>query len=167
MKKIIALLMALMLVASVAAISAGAATADDNPSPTAVPYYSMTAEARPANAGKAEVDPAKVEVGSDGTVTFTATETTDAKFVRWEFQCEYDVVSGTVENDISYDKVVVLKPKSDIHGIAYFEGADTATKDQKNNDTTSPKTGDMTLVFAGVLLLGLGAAVFAFKKIKE
>ena len=159
MKKIIAILLALMLVASVAVFTTAAAEIE---SPTKVTYYSMTAEA--IGDGEASVSPAKVEIGSDGTATFTATEK-GGKFIRWEFQCEYDVVSGTVTNDTSTDKVVVLKPKSDIHGIAYFEGA--STPDQKDNGTTAPKTGDMTLVFVGILLLALGASVFAFKKIKE
>lgn len=157
MKKIIAILLALMLVASVAVFSVAAAE-----SPEKVKYYSMTAEA--IGNGEATVSPAKVEIGSDGTATFTATEK-GGKFIRWEFQCDYDVVSGTVTNDTSTDKVVVLKPKSDIHGIAYFEGG--STPDQKDSGTTAPKTGDMTLVFVGILLLALGASVFAFKKIKE
>ena len=164
MKKFIAIVLSILLVASVAVFTASAA---DSPLP--VQYYSMTAEARPSNLGDATVAPAKVEIGSDGTATFTATEKNGGKFLRWEFQCEYDVVSGNVSNDTSTDKVVVLKPKSDIHGIAYFEGTggSTTTPDQKNTSTSSPKTGDMTLVFAGVLLLALGAAVFAFKKVKE
>ena len=160
MKKIIAILLALMLVASVAVFTTAAAEIE---SPTKVTYYSMTAEA--IGDGEASVSPAKVEIGSDGTATFTATEK-GGTFDHWEFQCEYDVVSGTVNNDQSTDKVVVLKPKSDIHGIAYFKGGST-TPDQKDNGTTAPKTGDMTLVFVGILLLALGASVFAFKKIKE
>lgn len=163
MRKIIALLMAIMLVASIAVVSVAAAE-----SPKKIEFYSMTAEEMPKGAGKAEVDPAKVEIGSDGTATFTATETGSAKFVKWEFHCEYDVVSGNVAADgTSTDKVVVLKPKSDIHGIAYFEGYEKATADQSNKGTTAPKTGDMTLVFAGIMLLALGAGVFAVKKIKE
>ena len=157
MKKFIAIVMALMLVASVAVFTASAAV-----SPTKVDYYSMTAEA--IGDGEASVSPAKIEIGSDGTATFTATEK-GGKFIRWEFQCEYDVVSGNVTNDTSTDKVVVLKPKSDIHGIAYFEGATKPAS--ADTGTTAPKTGDMTLVIAGIMLLALGASVFAFKKIKE
>lgn len=157
MKKFIAIVMALMLVASVAVFTASALE-----SPTEVSYYSMTAEA--IGDGEASVTPAKIEIGSDGTATFTATEK-GGKFIRWEFQCEYDVVSGNVTNDTSTDKVVVLKPKSDIHGIAYFEGATKPAS--ADTGTTAPKTGDMTLVIAGIMLLALGASVFAFKKIKE
>ncbi len=156
MKKFIAIVMALMLVASVAVFTASAAA-----SPTEVGYYSMTAEA--IGDGEATVVPAKIQIGSDGTATFTATEK-GGKFIRWEFQCEYDVVSGTVTNDTSTDKVVVLRPKSDIHGIAYFEGSSKPAS--TDTGKTAPKTGDMTLVIAGFMLLALGASVFAFKKIK-
>ncbi len=158
MKKFIAIVMALMLVASVAVFTASAAV-----SPTEVGYYSMTAEA--IGDGEASVTPAKIQIGSDGTATFTATEK-GGKFIKWEFHCEYDVVSGNVAEDgTSTDKVVVLKPKSDIHGIAYFEGATKPAS--TDTGTTAPKTGDMTLVIAGFMILALGASVFAFKKIKE
>ena len=138
MKKFIAIVMALMLVASVAVFTASAAV-----SPTEVGYYSMTAEA--IGDGEASVTPAKIQIGSDGTATFTATEK-GGKFIKWEFHC-------------------VLKPKSDIHGIAYFEGATKPAS--TDTGTTAPKTGDMTLVIAGFMILALGASVFAFKKIKE
>lgn len=160
MKKFIAIVMALMLVASVAVFTASAA---DSPAP--VGYYSMTAEA--IGDGEADVTPAKIEIGSDGTATFTATEK-GGKFIKWEFHCEYDVVSGNVAEDgTSTDKVVVLRPKSDIHGIAFFEGETKTTTAKTDTNTTAPKTGDMTLVIAGFMILALGASVFAFKKIKE
>lgn len=158
MKRFIAIVMALMLVASVAVFTASAL---DSPAPQE--YYSMTAEA--IGDGEASVSPAKILVGSDGTATFVATEK-GGKFIKWEFHCEYDVVSGNVAEDgTSTDKVVVLKPKSDIHGIAYFEGATKPAS--TDTGTTAPKTGDMTFVVMGLMLLALGASVFAFKKIKE
>ena len=153
MKRIIALLMAVMLVASVAVISVAA-----KDSPTPVTYYSMTAEA--VGAGEASVSPAKVEIGSNGTATFTATEK-GGKFQKWELHCEYDIVEGSLTS-----ATLVIRPKSDVHGIAFFEGGDK--KDGKKDDgSTSPKTGDMTIVFATLMLVALGAGVFAVKKIKE
>ena len=151
MKKFIAIIMAIMLVASVAAFTASA-----KESPAPVDYYSMTAEA--VGDGEASVTPAKIQIGSDGTATFTATEK-GGKFIKWELIGDYEIVSGSLT-----DKVVVIKPSSDVKGIAYFEGAAKAAS--TDTGTTAPKTGDMTLVIAGFMLLALGASVFAFKKIK-
>lgn len=156
LKRIVSIALVLMLVFALSV------TAFAETSPEKVEYYYMTAEA--VGAGKAEVNPEKVEVGSDGTVTFTATED-GGKFQKWEFHCEYDVVSGTVKDDVSYDKVVVLKPKSDIHGIAYFEGETTPGK--KDDGQTAPKTGYPLYIVFGVMGLALCAGLFAAKKIKE
>ena len=94
------------------------------------------------------------------------------EFIRWEFQCEYDVVSGTVQNDVSYDKVVVLRPKSDIHGIAYFKAKDepsekpTEAPKKPDDGKTSPKTGYPLLFVFGAMGLALVAGIAVTKKMK-
>lgn len=157
MKRIISVALVVMMVLALT-MSVAAATTE---SPVEE-YWYMSAEA--VGAGKASVDPVKVLKNSDDTVTFTATED-GGKFVKWEFQCEFEVVSGTVAADnTSTDKVVVLKPKSDIHGIAYFEGGDKPEK--KDDSSSSPKTGYPVLAVFGVMTLAACAGVFAAKKIK-
>lgn len=160
MKRIISIALVVMMVLALT-VSVAAATSDVD-SPVKDEYYLMSAEA--VGAGKASVTPDKIKVGSDGTATFTATED-GGKFVKWEFHCEYEVVSGNVAADgTSTDKVVVLKPKSDIHGIAYFEGGEKPGK--KDDSSSSPKTGYP--LFAVFAIMGLAACtgVFAAKKIK-
>lgn len=121
-------------------------------------YFTITAEA--VGAGSASANPGKVQKGTDGTSTLTATEE-GGTFVKWELQCDYDIVEGSLTS-----KVLVIRPKTDVHAIAYFK---EANKDagKKDEGSTSPKTGDMSMVFIAVMLLAAGAAVFAVKKIRE
>ena len=167
MKKVISFMLAVMMVFALTV----SVTALSSPQPEK--YYKMSAEA--VGPGKADVTPVKVLVGPDGVgtedVTFTATED-GGEFIRWEFQCEYDVVSGTVQNDVSYDKVVVLRPKSDIHGIAYFKANDepsekpTEAPKKPDDGKTSPKTGYPLLFVFGAMGLALVAGIAVTKKMK-
>ena len=158
MKRIISIALVVMMVM---ALTVAVASAAEVNSPVETEYYYMTVEA--VGPGKATVSTDKVKVGSDETVTFTATED-GGKFLRWEFQCEYDVISGNVANDTSTDNVVVLKPKSDIHAIAYFEGGEKPSK--KDDSSSSPKTGYPLLAVFAVMGLAACTGVFAAKKIK-
>lgn len=105
-------------------------------------------------------------------------------FVRWEFSGEYEVIQGTVdENGISADRTVELKPLGGIEAFARFEEsaddsakeddqtatADQVTPDQNkaNNAKTSPKTGDLLFVIAGILLIAAGTGTYAIKRIRE
>lgn len=121
-------------------------------------YLTITAEA--VGPGTASANPGKVKKGSGDTSTLTAVEE-GGTFIKWELQCEYEIVEGSLTS-----KVLVIRPKTDVHAIAYFK---TANKDagKKDEGSTSPKTGDMSMVFAAVMLLAAGAAVFAVKKIRE
>ena len=144
-----------------------------------VEYYRVSAEADPKDSGTVKADPAKVERYSEDTVTFTAEDTDGYSFVKWEFTGEFDIVSGKFDDDgVSTDKVVVVKPRSDVNGIASFEkikaeeekkdGTDKSSADEKGNtSTTSPKTGGSPLAVAVVMLTAVCAVAFAIKKIKE
>lgn len=157
MKKVFALMLALVIVASLA-VSVSAATSYSSPVP--VSYYNISTSV--VGTGSANGDPIKVEANTDGTSTLTASEVSGGgAFVKWELTGEYDIVEGSLTS-----KVLVIRPKSDVKGVAYFKeaGKDTGKKD---DSSTSPKTGDMTLLFVSVMLLAAGTAVFAVKKIKE
>ena len=142
-----------------------------------VEYYRVSVEADPKDSGTVKADPAKVEKYSEDTVTFTAEDTDGYSFVKWEFTGEFDIVSGKFDdNGISTDKVVVVKPRSDVKGIASFEkvkaeeknDTDKSSADEKGNtSSTSPKTGGSPLAVAVVMLTALCAAAFAIKKIRE
>ena len=121
-------------------------------------FLTITAEA--VGAGSASADPGKVKKGSGDTSTLTAVEE-GGTFVKWELQCEYDIVEGSLTS-----KVLVIRPKTDVHAVAYFK---EANKDagKKDEGSTSPKTGDMSMILVSLMLIASGAAVFAVKKIKE
>ena len=121
-------------------------------------YYTITTEA--VGAGSAAANPGRVRKGSRGTSTLTATEE-GGTFVKWELQCDYEIVEGSLTS-----KVLVIRPLTDVHAIAYFK---EANKDagKKDEGSTSPKTGDISMIFIAVMLLAAGAAVFAVKKIRE
>ena len=144
-----------------------------------VAYYRAWAEAYPTDSGIAKAEPDKVKHGSDEYFVFTAEDTDGYSFVKWEITGEFDLVSGTFdENGYFTDKVVVVKPRSDVEGIASFEkinsgeekknDADKSTADEKGNtSSTSPKTGGSPIAVAVVMLTALCAAAFAIKKIRE
>lgn len=156
MKKLFALMLALVLIASLA-VSVSAVSHD---SPTPVSYYDVSTSV--VGTGEAGADPIKVVVNSDGTSTLTAVEVEGGgAFVRWELVGEYEIVEGSLTS-----KVLVIKPLSDVKASAVFKDAGKDTG-KKNDSSTSPKTGDMSMIIVTVMLLAAGAAVFAVKKIKE
>lgn len=123
-------------------------------SPQSISYYSIQTQV--SGTGEAVSDVNKVEIGTDGTVTFTATETTE-KFVFWNIKADdYDIVSGDYD-----DLVFTIRPKSDIIAIATFDDAilERAIPDEANTSTTSPKTGDSSAALW--LLLGIMVISFA------
>ena len=130
-------------------------------------YYTMTVSV--IGDGTATVDPVKVKIGSNGTATFTAVDGKD-KFVDWTLECVYDVVEGS-----STSKTLVIRPYSDVHGIAKFMGdsssstpaSSSKSSSGSNQSGTSPKTGDPLFVVIGLAVLALGAGALAVKKIKE
>lgn len=157
MKRFVSIALVLMMVFALA-VSVSAA---ENESPKQV--YVMTAEA--VGDGTATANPTEVEVDENGVgkenVTFTATEA-GGKFQKWELFCEYDIVSGGLD-----EKVLVVTPKSDIRAVAYFtgdSGDSTATKDDSNK---APKTGYPLFIVFAVMGMALVGGVVATKKIKE
>ena len=122
-------------------------------------FLTMEAKAVTPGNGTASVDIEKVEKGTEVEVTFTAVEGDDT-FIEWEFQCDYKLVSGDLKS-----KTVVLIPYTDVLGIAYFEQG--ANPDNPDDKPDSPKTGDVTPYVIVLMVVALGAAVVAAKKLKK
>lgn len=114
--------------------------------------------------GVASCTPSKVQKGSGDTVTLVAEDRTE-EFLHWEFACKYDIVQGSLTT-----KTIVIRPYTDIHVTAVFNEdgkKDDGKKDNTNKSDTSPKTGDPLYVVMTLMVMALGAAVVATKKIKE
>ena len=62
-------------------------------------------------------DPAKVEQGSGGTVTITATPAEGYEFIGWEIDGDYTLPEGGSLTD----PTLVIKPDSDVHAHAKFK----------------------------------------------
>ena len=171
MKKIIALLVALLLM-SCAVISVSAEV-----SPTAPikdKYISIDAVAVPEGSGTVTPDidnPVKYEVGTDGTVTLSASTIEGFKFSHWEFITgEFDIVEGSLTSP-----TLVILPKGDVNIRAYAhfieEGEEPTVPESKpvekpDDDKNSPTTGEATTVYAVMtaVVLMVGFAVVALKK---
>lgn len=122
-------------------------------------YLTMSAEAVTPGHDTAEVTPVKVAMDDQSTATFTATEV-DSKFIEWEFQCEYKIVSGDLKS-----KVITIIPYTDVRGIAYFEQG--AKPDNPDESDTAPKTGDPMIYVVSFMLLAMCAAVVAARKLNK
>ena len=68
-------------------------------------------------------NPAKVEQGTDGTATITASPADGYKFIGWEIDGEYTMPEGGSLTD----PVLVIKPGSDVHAHAKFEKVEPPT----------------------------------------
>ena len=94
-------------------------------------------------------DPAKVEQGSDGTVTIEATPATDYEFVEWEIDGDYTLPEGGSLTD----PTLVIKPGSDVHAHAKFKPITkywTVDTDVIAGDgTTTPPVSDPAKVEQG------------------
>ena len=128
-------------------------------------FLTIFVDAETIGDGKATVDKAKVEKGSNDVVTLTAVEDNDL-FVEWILACKYDIVEGSLTS-----KTLVIRPYTDIHATAKFStnGATEATTATENQNTgsTSPKTGDPIFFVIGFALLMLGAGAYTVKRIRE
>ena len=168
MKKLIAVVLVLVMIF---ALTVTVAAKD---SPVGKDYYSITVAYNPSDGsfGTASGDKSSVQISApdeDGNVTITAVTKDNGVFIKWMIEGEYDVVSGSLT-----DLVVVIKPKSDISAVAYFEKSgttpDSSTPKQStggNDSQSSPKTGDPMWIVLGLAVLALGAGALAVKKIKE
>lgn len=140
MKRIIALLIAALMLAAVA-VPTLAADSKENP----VIY---TVDVSSQNDSRGTV--LKV-INTDGTVTLTASPITN-EFTKWVITGEYEFVSGTLT-----DKVITIKPLSDIKAVAEFNGAKIEG---------SPETGTSTVaVLALLALLSMGVMAYTGKRI--
>jgi hypothetical protein len=106
MKRIIALLLAVMMVFAVAAV----ASAKDSPSGSQ--YYKITTDVEGGGAANASTN--KIEKNSDGTVTLVASDD-GGYFNRWIIKGSYDIVEGSLT-----DPTVTIRPTSDISAVANF-----------------------------------------------
>lgn len=106
MKRIISVaLVVMMILAMTVSVSALA-------SPGQKDYYKI--EVGSEGKGHATKSTDKVQIGTDGTVTFNAYED-GGFFTKWIVDGKYDVISGG-----EYEDVFVIKPQSDILAIASF-----------------------------------------------
>ena len=145
-------------------------------SPGGKDHFGITVGTNPSDGslGGANTDKNSVTANTDedGNVTLTADEKNNGKFSHWEIEGEYDIIEGSLT-----DKVIVIRPKSDIHAIAVFEKPGTPDSSSPtesktpvsggNTSNTSPKTGDSLYIIFGLAVLALGAGALAVKKIKE
>ena len=103
MKRIISVaLVVMMILAMTVSVSALA-------SPGQKDYYKI--EVGSEGKGHATKSTDKVQIGTDGTVTFNAYED-GGFFTKWIVDGKYDVISGG-----EYEDVFVIKPQSDILAI--------------------------------------------------
>lgn len=106
MKRVISIaLVALM----VFALAVSAAALD---SPGQKEYYKIDVGA--VGKGHATTSTDKVQIDSDGTVTFNAIED-GGFFTKWIIDGDYEIVSGD-----EYSAVMVIRPISNINALAYF-----------------------------------------------
>ena len=81
-------------------------------SPGQKDYYKIEVDA--VGKGHATKSTDKIQIGSDGTVTFNAYED-GGFFTKWIIDGKYDVLSGD-----EYADIMVIKPGSNIKAVAYF-----------------------------------------------
>ena len=131
-------------------------------SPQPISYYNIIVDVK--GTGRATSDVNSIEISSDDTCKFTATET-DQPFVFWNIEGDYDIVSG------DYDELVfTIRPKTDITAIATFDDGLLERAVPVNPDTSpvSPKTGDdRANLFILLTALVIGSAVLIFMNWKN
>ena len=156
MKRIVSLMIAVFILACMCSINTFALA-----SPTATPVYGITITVN--GTGNASADNYAVPVGD--TVTLTATETNSA-FVFWDLNGEWEIVSGD-----QYQKVITIKPLSDIEAVATFEdGMNEFAIPSHDKNSTSPKTGhNATLIYfiLTFMCIACGSIMFSVCKINK
>lgn len=142
MKKIVALIMAVLMLAAVA-VPTFAADSKENP-------IVFTVDVSSQNSSKGTV--LKV-LNADGTVTLTASPITN-EFTKWVITGEYEIVSGSLT-----DEVITIKPISDIKAVAEFNGKAVEG---------SPITGTSAVaLFSLLALVSMGVAAYTGKRIRD
>ncbi len=106
MKKLISIALVVMMVLAMT-VSVSAVV-----SPTPKDYYYIEVDA--VGKGSATKSTDKIQIGTDGTVTFNAYEE-GGFFTKWVIDGKYDVITGG-----EYDYEFIIKPGSNIKAVAYF-----------------------------------------------
>ena len=170
MKKLFAILMALLLVASFSVV----AFATDIPSPTDVPLVVVDFDSQ--HPGQtSDVSEEGVPMGTE--VTFVAPES-EYEFLGFKVEGEdYEVVSGAqyiidgTATRTAERPTLVLKVNADVKVTALYDiDADeepTTETQPDDEDGDSPQTGDSTLVYCivGALIVGVAGLAFAGTKL--
>lgn len=148
MKKIVSALVALMMVAclSITAFAAVSPVATINKD-----YKGGTAT---------------FEKDSESIITLTAKAKKGYKFLNWDINGNYEIVSGSLEN-----KTVVIKFKGevaleDVDATPLFKKIAVAADDD-NKKPDSPKTSDNGLGVLALSVLALGGLVVSKKKLAK
>ena len=173
MKKLFAILLALLLVASFSVTVF--ATEEEIPSPTDVPKVIVNFDSW--HPGSIE-DVSDNEYDMGAIVTFVAPES-EYEFIGFQVEGEnYEVVSGAEyivdgpATRATERPTLVLKVFADVKVTALFDidGAETeptTATQPEDEDGDSPQTGDSMLVYciAGALVIGVIGFAFAGKKL--
>lgn len=168
MKKIISVITALVLLCSLATFFVSA-----EKSPSGKPTYKVTIDY--------DIDikenPVYDYIQEGDTVTLIANTKDDDDnkyiFLRWSIKGDYEIVSGSLTSP-----TLVIKPLGDVKITQVVEKYEDTDKDpdkkpdkkpqgDKNDDETSPPTGNNTLYILGGLLLVSLASTVIFKKLAK
>ena len=175
MKKLFAILMVLLLVASLAVTAFATETEDEILSPTDVPLVVVDFDSQ--HPGQTS-DVSKESVAKGSEVTFVAPES-EYEFIGFQIESEdYEIVSGA-EYVVDAPKTrtgdrptLVLIVNADTKVIALYdidteETEPTTATQPDDEEGDSPQTGDSMLVYciAGALIFGVVGFAFAGKKL--
>ncbi|MBR6826136.1 MAG: hypothetical protein IKM59_06270 [Oscillospiraceae bacterium] len=175
MKKLFAILMALLLVASFS-VTAFATEGTDETIPSPTDVAKIVVEYDSEYPGMM-IDVSKETYDMGVIVTFVAQDS-DYDFLGFTVEGEYEVVSGgnyilDAAPERTGDRpTLVLKALSDLKVVAHYdidvEVTEPTTATQPDDEEgDSPQTGDSMLVYciAGALILGVVGFVFAGKQL--
>ncbi|MBP3412636.1 MAG: hypothetical protein J6K89_05185 [Oscillospiraceae bacterium] len=176
MKKLVAIILALLLVASFTATAF--ATEDEILSPTDVPQVEVDFDSE--HPGKiTDISNGSYDVGT--ILSFVAPES-EYEFLGFTVEGEHEVISGgeyILSGEVARAgerPTLVLKVLSNVKVVAVYditaedETTEPTTATQPDNDDgDSPQTGDSMLVYciAGALILGVIGFAFAGKKLAK
>lgn len=142
MKKFLAVLFSVVLLATFMAVSASAAV----PSPSGDVYHKVEIKGGETVSVK-DGDQYKLEATDD-----------EKDFEGWEITGDYEIVSGTLTS-----KELVILPKSDLVVEAKYK--DVVVEDKEENDSDkAPQTGNGALMLTVVLTAGAFVTMVATKK---
>ena len=147
MKKFISVLAVVVMLFALA-LPVAAEISPEEPGPS----YDVDADVKEGEGKTSTVD------NEDGTVTIIAEPDEGHKFIKWDLEGEYTLVSGTLT-----DKVITIKPLSDVKAWASFDGDKVVVT--PDDDEKSPTTGVIEPAFiAVVMIISAAGAAYAFKK---